>query len=378
MWIETIGGGGGGGSGASGFTITTNKLYSVSLSGGGGGAAGSYNSTMIHSKALQISGLPVKMIAYIGLGGQGAASKTVTATYNASGTYVGAGSAGSRGGTTSLSITNSTAIGSYSCALSTNGSTNSYLIFASLPSITTGSFIYLNNQFNTIGGYTLTSGYYYFQLSIILPISFNNPTIFNSYTIYYPFTSTANTITNTYCVSFGGEGGYGGVTSNTAVTAAQTGISTFPAQSNTGIGVYGNTGGSGLRGSYGQGGSGGGGGGCTTTAYYNGGVGGYVLSNGVYDATTPTAGIYGGAALAGAAGTSKGYFPGTGGGGGACSTSIGNVFNIGGNGGYGAAGGGGGAITGPSTGYTITQNTTVLSGPGGNGGSGLFKAIFYL
>ena len=57
-------------------------------------------------------------------------------------------------------------------------------------------------------------------------------------------------------------------------------------------------------------------GGCTTTAYYNGGVGGYVLSNGVYDATTPTAGLYG-SALAGAAGSSKGFFPGTGGG--ACS-----------------------------------------------------------
>ena len=277
-----------------------------------------------------------------------------------------------------MSITNSTAIGSYSCALSTNGSTNSYLIFSSLPSITTGSFIYLNNQFNTIGSHTITSGKYYFTLSIILPISFNNPTSFSSYTIYYPFTSTANTITNTYCYSFGGEGGYGGVTSNTAVTAAQTGISTFPAQSNTGIGVYANAGGNGLRGSYGQGGSGGGGGGCTTTAYYNGGLGGYVLSNGVYDATTPTAGIYGSSALAGAAGTSKQYFPGTGGGGGACSTSIGNVYNIGGNGGFGAAGGGGGSITGPSTGYSITQTTTVLSGPGGNGGSGLFKAIFYL
>ena len=94
--------------------------------------------------------------------------------------------------------------------------------------------------------------------------------------------------------------------------------------------------------------------------------------------TTPTAGIYGSSVLAGAAGTSKGFFPGTGGGGGACSTSIGNVYNIGGNGGYGAAGGGGGLITGPSTGYSITQTTTVLSGPGGNGGSGLFKAIFYL
>ena len=70
---------------------------------------------------------------------------------------------------------------------------------------------------NTIGTYTLTSGYYYFQLSIILPITFNNPTVFNSYTIYYPFTS-ANAKTNTYCCSFGGEGGYGGVTSNTAVT----------------------------------------------------------------------------------------------------------------------------------------------------------------
>ena len=129
MWIETIGGGGGD-SGATGFTITSNKLYSVSLSGGGGGAAGSYNSTMIHSKALQISGLPVQMIAYVGLGGQGAASKTITATYNASGTTVAAGSAGSRGGTTSLSITNPTAIGSHGCALSTNGSTYSHLIFS--------------------------------------------------------------------------------------------------------------------------------------------------------------------------------------------------------------------------------------------------------
>jgi hypothetical protein len=376
MWLETIGGGGGGGSGATGFTITSNKLYAVSLSGGGGGAAGSYNSTMIHSTALQISGLPVKMIAYIGLGGQGAASKTLTATYNASGTFVASGISGGRGGASSFTIINSPAIGSYSCAISTNGSTNSYLIFSSLPSISTGSFIYLNNQFNTIGTYTLTSGYYYFQLSIILPISFNNPTIFNSYTIYYPFTS-ANAITNNYCCSFGGEGGYGGVTSNTAVTAAQTGISTFPAQSNTGIGVYANAGGNGLRGSYGQGGSGGGGGGCINSTFYNGGLGGYVLSHGVYDTTTPTGGIYG-AALAGAAGSSKGFFPGTGGGGGACSTSIGTVSNSGGNAGYGAGGGGGGAIAPPVAGYSITQNTTVSSGSDGNGGPGLFKAIFYL
>jgi len=54
------------------------------------------------------------------------------------------------------------------------------------------------------------------------------------------------------------------------------------------------------------------------------------------------------------------------------------VYNFGENGGYGAAGGSRGSITGPSTGYSITQTTTVLSGPGGNGGSGLFKAIFYL
>ena len=60
------------------------------------------------------------------------------------------------------------------------------------------------------------------------------------------------------------------------MSAAQTGVSIFPSQSNTGTGNYGNAGGNGLRGSNGQAGLVGGGGGCGgsfNSTFYNGGTG---------------------------------------------------------------------------------------------------------
>ena len=85
------------------------------------------------------------MVTYAGLGGQVASSKTVTATYGAIGTSVGVGTPGNRGGKTSLSITNSTAIGSYSCAVSIDGSTDSYLIL----------IVYLSLSFQVVALYSL-------------------------------------------------------------------------------------------------------------------------------------------------------------------------------------------------------------------------------